>query len=135
MISDFICMEKMEQSDKRTTYICSLPDPDISHEDQMVSCGYVWFLQSKGSEPCSVWIGLRSNFRELCVGEIYQRYHFVRTILELIGQDAGCELTDVRIILSDFAGHFEGSLHELRTHDVKIAEESKCKETVSQKSL
>ena len=113
MISDFICLEVAEQTEGRTMYICSLPDPNISHEDQMVACGYVWLLQDPASGTCSVWIGLRDNFKDLCAGETYQRNHFVRTILYLVGQDTGFELTEAKIVLSDIDGYFNGYVHEL----------------------
>lgn len=113
MISEFICLEMIERSDEGTMYQCSLPDPDIEHEDSMVLCGYVQFCRDSDTAGDTIKIELLSNFRELCIGDIYQRKQFVSTILDVIRRDTYFEENDVRIILYDFEGSFIGQLHDL----------------------
>ncbi len=113
MISEFICLEMIKRSSEDTIYRCSLPDPDIEHEDSMVLCGYVQFFRDFDTMGATIKIELLSNFRELCAGDIYQRKQFVSTILDLIRRDTYFEENDVRIILYDFKGSFIGKLHDL----------------------
>lgn len=113
MISEFICLEMIKRSSEDTMYRCSLPDPDIEHEDSMVLCGYVQFCRGFDTVGDTIKIELLSNFRELCIGEIYQQKQFVSTILGIIRRDTYFEEDDVRIILYDFEGSFIGKLHNL----------------------
>lgn len=113
MISEFICLEMIKRSDEGTMYQCSLPDPDIEHEDSMVLCGFVQFCRYSDLVGDTIKIVLLSNFRELCIGDIYQRKQFVSTILDIIRRDKYFEENDVRIILYDFDGSFIGKLHDL----------------------
>lgn len=113
MISDFICLEMIKRSSEDTMYRCSLPDPDIEHEDSMVLCGYVQFCRNSGMAGDTIKIELLSNFRELCIGDVYQRKQFVSTILDIISRNTYFEENHVRIILYDFEGSFIGKLHDL----------------------
>lgn len=113
MISDFIGLERVRCSSQGMEYQCSLPDPDIEHEEQMVLCGYVRVYWDSDRAGDIIKIELLGNFRELCIGDIYQRKHFVSTILYLISRDTYFEENNVRIILHDFEGCFIGMLHEL----------------------
>lgn len=105
----------IKRSSEDTIYRCSLPDPDIEHEDSMVVCGYVQLCRHSAAACATIKIELLSNFRELCVGDIYQRKQFASTILNLIRRDTYFEENDVRIILYDFEGSFifMGKLHDL----------------------
>ena len=113
MISEFICLEMIESSSEDTMYRCSLPDPDIEHEDSMVLCGYVQLRRDSDTAGDTIKIELLSNFSELCIGDIYQRKQFVSTVLDIIRRDTYFEEKDVRIILRDFEGSFTGQLRDL----------------------
>jgi len=104
MISDFICLEEMEGSANSMIYMCSLPDPDLEHEDSMVLCGYVRLWQNPNTSDCTLNIELQRNFASLCAGETYERDHLVFTILDIIRRDTGLALNTVRTLLYDFDG-------------------------------
>lgn len=113
MISDFIELKMIMRSPEGAEYQCNLPDPDIEHEECMVLCGHVRIYWDSDRANATIKIELLDNFRELCIGDIYQRKQFVSTILDIIGRDICFEQNASRIILHDFAGSFTGVLHEL----------------------
>ena len=113
MISEFICLEMIERSDEGTMYQCSLPDPDIEHEDSMVLCGFVQFCRYFDLAGDTIKIVLLSSFEKLCIGDIYQRKQFVSTILDIVRRDTYFEENEIRIILCDFEGNFIGQLRDL----------------------
>lgn len=113
MISEFICLEMIESSSESIMYQCSLPDPDIEHEDNMVLCGFVQLCRYFDLEDDTIKILLLNNFEKLCIGDIYQRKQFVSTILDIIRHDIYFEENDIRIIMCDFEGNFIGKLHDL----------------------
>lgn len=111
MISDFIVLEEMEGSENRTVYMCSLPDPNLEHEDGMIFCGYVqrwWDPDMEG-----INIELLDNFKALCAGDTYQRKHFVSAVLDILEWSAGHSLKDAEILLHDFLGEFVGLVQDL----------------------
>lgn len=107
MISDFICLEEMEGSSTGVVYMCSLPDPDLTHDDHMVLCGYVRLWQEPDDDIPTINIELLPNFEELCAGDTYQREAFVAAILDLIACDTGLDFSESRIQIRDFIGKLE----------------------------
>lgn len=113
MISDFIWIELIQQSENRLCFSCNLPDPNPYTEEKMITCGNI-VLQKEMYSPCeTLEITLFQNFMSLCIGETYQRYHFVQTILYILQNKFGVLVTDVNIKLFDSWGSSFGKLADL----------------------
>lgn len=113
MISDFIFLEEIERSTYRIAYTCSLPDPDIYGDDKMILCGNINLQEDYATGICTIKIELLDNFKSLCIGDVYQRKHFVRTVFDVIELNTEFELDDAKIILKDYIGDFEGTFNIL----------------------
>jgi len=107
MISDFICLEEMEGSENSVIYMFSLPDPNLEHGDDMVLCGYVQVWQDLGTDAFTINIELLDNFKELCDGDTYHRKQLVSTIMDIVSQNTGFDLSDSRIQLQDYIGRMD----------------------------
>lgn len=110
MISDFIWLEQIEQTKEGIICSCSLPNPDLDDEEEMIICGQVEYLY--GLEPNSetLRIDLFNNFRHLCVGDTYQRKNFVQAIVLALNINYKIRMQNIHINISDCWGTYSGDL-------------------------
>ncbi len=113
MISDFIWIEFVEQSENSLCFSCSLPDPNLYTEEEMIICGSI-VLRKEIDSPCETLdITLFQNFMSLCIGDTYQRHDFVQTIVFVLENKFGIFITNAYIKLLDSWGEFYGKLADL----------------------
>lgn len=110
MISEFLWLELIEKKNDSIHCSCNLPDPDPYGDERMVQCGDVLYVAPSASNNAVISIKLFSNFKDLCIGDSYQRKDFVQTLMLILCMNYGviCEKTYVE--LSDFWGTYSGDL-------------------------
>lgn len=109
MISDFLWIDLVEHTANSSRYSCSLPDPDPYSSEEMVVCGeVVCSIKDNESNEVSVAIRLFENFKDLCVGDSYQRKAFVQTLIFELSSKYGLDLQNVYVNLSDCWGTYSG---------------------------
>lgn len=113
MISEFIWIDLIEQTNSSFHCFCSLPDPNLENEDEMVVCGDITCDCQITTKVVNVVIKLYTNFKELCIGDIYQRKDFVKTLFYIIKIKYGLCFDDVKIDLYDSWGEYSGSLDDI----------------------
>lgn len=113
MISDFIYLEKKCCSKGIIIFCCSLPDPGEFSECDMIECGRIIVDLSYLPNQSRIEIELFENFKTLCVGETYQRNHFVNTILDIIQMKIGYSILNPLIVLKDFVGEVTGNISDI----------------------
>lgn len=114
MISDFICLEPVCKHDNLAQYKCMLPDPDPYGEERMVQCGIVICRECCFAEYDSIIeIELSETFVELCIGDLYQRREFARTIELILEMDYGLEAGEVLFNIKDPWGNCSGCIESL----------------------
>lgn len=113
MISEFIWLELIEQKKNRICCSCSLPDPDLDSDEDMIVCGDIECLFDFNSGNVTMKIFLYENFKSLCVGDSYQRKNFVQTLILALRVKYGVILQNVYIILTDCWGSYSGNLESV----------------------
>lgn len=109
MISEFICLKEFQKSECKSTYICSLPDSDLDSDFGMVICGYINIRERIGSKEFLIKIEMLDNFEKLCVGDTYQRGHFLTDILYMLRRKVNFDLRRAKILLKDHMGSYVGN--------------------------
>lgn len=110
MISEFIWIELIEQTKNSILCSCSLPNPDLDGEEEMVVCGRIEYLYNLELGCDTLRINLFNNFKCLCVGDTYQRKNFVQTIVLMLNIKYEIRIQNIHIILSDCWGTYSGDL-------------------------
>ena len=113
MISEFVYLKPVRNSEYKASYLCCLPDPDIYGEFRMIPCGHVELEEEPSSGDCFVKVELSDNLEALCVGDPYHRESFVTAILDILKRDTDFLLDNAWIILKDPQGDFAGYAHEI----------------------
>lgn len=113
MISEFIWLDLTERSEYSLCCSCSLPDPDPYTDDSMVICGSVGYQKNINTGSATIDIKLFDNFKDLCIGDIYQRKNFVQTIFFILQGKYGIDIQNICIVLSDCWGEYSGDLSGL----------------------
>lgn len=109
MISEFLWLDFVESTVDGSRYSCSLPAPDPYSDEEMVVCGEVVFSATgKEGNGSSIIIRLFENFKDLCVGDSYQRKNFVQTLIFELNLKYGLNLQNVYIDFSDCWGTYAG---------------------------
>lgn len=105
MISEFLYLEEGKRSDYCINYICYLPDPDIFGDFEMILCGYIHLQEDFASGDCTIRVELLDNFEQLCIGDTYQREHFLTEIFDRLRWNTDFSLDHAKIMLKDFMGN------------------------------
>ena len=113
MISDFIWLEQVEKESGHLCFTCSLPDPDLNNDDDMIVCGTIKCLYNDCLPNNEITISLFDNFVDLCVGDTYQRAAFVQTISFLLCTKYGVGTKDSFFYISDCWGTCEGTIDNI----------------------
>lgn len=113
MISDFIWIELIEQTENHIICSCSLPDPDLDSDEDMLVCGKVECVFGINDENDTLKIMLFDNFKDLCVGDFYQRKNFVQTIILVLNMKYQIEMQDANIVFVDCWGEYSGNLSSI----------------------
>ncbi len=81
------------------------PDSDFG----MVICGYINIREKIGSKEFIIKIEMLDNFEKLCVGDTYQRGHFLTDILYMLRRKVNFDLRRAKILLKDHMGSYVGN--------------------------
>lgn len=102
MISDFIILDDFNITDKVSCH-CFLPDPDLDNENDIINCGNIEYDE----DTSKLSIELFDNFKELCIGDIYQRKEFIVSVIYNLKMN-GIEIitTDLDFYVSDPWGKY-----------------------------
>lgn len=110
MISEFVWLDFVEQTQDCIHCSCSLPDPDPYSDEEMVVCGDVLCSYDAKRDSNAVEIRLFDNFKKLCIGDSYQRKDFVQTIIFVLNMKFGANIQNATIHLWDCWGMYSGDL-------------------------
>ena len=110
MISEFIWLDLIDKNDKGLHCSCSLPDPDPYSDEDMIICGDIVCVFDSQGDNATVNINLFDNFRELCVGDSFQRKDFVGAIIFTLSVKYGVKFQKIYINLQDCWGTYSGDL-------------------------
>lgn len=113
MISDFLWLDLVEKTDAVIHCFCSLPDPNPYSKEEMVQCGDILYTSCTATNDAVITIKLFSNFKELCIGDFYQRKDFVNTILLILQMNYGALCEKPYINLVDSWGSYSGYLEAI----------------------
>ena len=108
MISEFIWLELVEQTKNSLRVSCSLPDPGLYSDEEMIVCGEI--ESDFNNDTATVKVSLFDNFKNLCVGDSYQRKNFVQTVIMILNMKYGVDIQSAYVVLSDCWGTYSGDL-------------------------
>ena len=115
MISDFVWLDQVNRRDGKLCCTCSLPDPDLESDDEMIVCGFVECAYDDKLANNEISIVLSEKFEKLCIGDSYQRKHFAQTIAFILNSKYGININDAIFHISDNWGCCEGSIDQIDT--------------------
>lgn len=110
MISEFIWLELIEKTIDGFICSCSLPAIGSHSDEDMIVCGEVSCIFNVNKDISTVKISIFDRFKELCVGECYQRKDFVQTVIFALNMKYGVNIQNAYIEISDCWGQYTGNL-------------------------
>lgn len=113
MISEFLWLELIEESEYSIHCSCNLPNPDFYDDEEMIQCGDVFYNFAPQMDAPIISINLFDNLKELCVGDTYQRKDFVEMIIFSLKMNYGVAYADPHIELKDCWGIYSGNLNSI----------------------